>query len=217
MKFWELNKSHLVPALVLLLLFVFYAYLSFSVSMLNKMLALGAVVLIGLSFLLGPLTRFFPKTFGFYLPWRKNIGLWGFVFAVAHTAISLHVYYKWDFMAILGFDSFKLFALLTGAVALFVFGVMTAISSKEWVDKLGYEKWRSVLRTGYFALLLVIVHFVLIETKQGVFNVRPAGWAILVFAVLVLLARFAVIFVGMPEKQSFEEHILPPPKAKQKP
>jgi len=208
--FLNLSKVHLVPLAVMALLFVFYAYFAFSIPMLNKMLALGAVVLIGFSFALGPLTRFFPKTFGFYLAWRKAIGLWGFAFAVAHALISLHVYYKWDFLAMLAFPSLKQFALLTGAIAIALFAVMAFVSNKAWVVKLGYEKWRSVLRVGYFALLLAIVHFYLIEIKDGVFTVRPAGWLVLLFAIAVILLRFAVLFKGMPEKQSFEAHVTPP-------
>ena len=208
--FLNLSKVHLVPLAVMALLFVFYAYFAFSIPMLNKMLALGAVVLIGLSFALGPLTRFFPKTFGFYLAWRKAIGLWGFAFAIVHALISLHVYYKWDFLAMLAFPSVKQFALLTGAAAIALFAVMARVSNKDWVARLGYEKWKGVLRIGYFALLLAIVHFYLIEIKDGVFTVRPAGWVVLLFAVAVIALRFAVLFKGMPEKQSFEEHVTPP-------
>src|SRR3989344_3307824 len=60
----------------------------------NKAIALAATILIGLSFLLGPLARFFPQTFVKHLSLRKQLGLFGFGMASLHAIMSLILFDK---------------------------------------------------------------------------------------------------------------------------
>src|SRR3989338_5703336 len=55
----------------------------------NKAIALAATLLIGLSYLLGPLAHFSPRKFVPRLPLRKPLGLYGFALASVHVLLSL--------------------------------------------------------------------------------------------------------------------------------
>ena len=60
----------------------------------NKAIALSTVILIGLSFLLGPLARFWPKQFVPHLYLRKSLGLTGFTLAALHAIVSLLLFLR---------------------------------------------------------------------------------------------------------------------------
>ena len=58
----------------------------------NKAIALGSVVFIALSFIIGPMIKFWPGIFTKFQPLRKYFGLLGFGFASIHALISLLIF-----------------------------------------------------------------------------------------------------------------------------
>ncbi|MBI3587936.1 ferric reductase-like transmembrane domain-containing protein [Candidatus Micrarchaeota archaeon] len=198
------SRARMAALAIFLLLWVSYAYFEVSFSMANKMSALLAVVFIGISLALGPLTRFFPNAFGKWIPHRKFFGILGLALALVHEFLSTMLF---PLAGLADPSNPKAAAFYAGLLALLVFLVMGFSSGEEYARKWGYEKWKLVQKLGYLALLLVIVHFVVMELKAGVFKVRPAGQAVLAFAILVILLRLAAWAAGSPEKRGFREHV----------
>jgi DMSO/TMAO reductase YedYZ heme-binding membrane subunit len=93
-------------------------------------------------------------------------------------------------------------AFLGGAIALLILMVMVVTSFKEVMKKLGGKKWKAIQTTGYVALLLIIVHFFLVESKAGVgFDVKPLSFLVFAIAVIALLVRIITIFFKVPHNK----------------
>ena len=166
-----------------------------SLAELNKIAALAAIGLISLAFVIGPLSRIWPNTFSKFIEWRLPFGLMGLGFALAHSAYSTIVIFNLN-MDTMIFSNPKWLALITAIISLVIFSVMGITSLKQVIKKMGYKNWKRLQRTGYIALALVIIHFVLIETKPGIgFDVRPYGYAFLIIAIIAIVLK--VVNLGL--------------------
>src|SRR3989338_7892142 len=113
-------------------------------------LALAAVMLIALSYDLGPLARFWPGVFVRELPTRKYFGLFGFGLAAMHVIISLLIFspaYYPKFFA----ESGKLnmtgeLSLLFGVLAFFIFLAAALTSIPSIASSMGGRQWQAVQR-----------------------------------------------------------------------
>ena len=173
-----MNKIYLIsldlliytlPVWLFLLLFFFYGYGETSPVMLNKMAGLLSLLLIGITFLIGPLSYFFPNLFNHFKTYRKYLGISGFVTAIIHAVIS----YFLDFQGNLTFmfldpNNEDLFGVYIGSLAIGIFLLMTITSTNRAIKLLGFRHWKILQTSGYFALFLVMFHFILMETSKGV-------------------------------------------------
>lgn len=181
-----------------------------SLRELNKVAALAAIGLVSIAFVIGPLSRLFPKQFAHLLSWRKFVGVSGFLLAVLHAIYSVWVIYQLDLDKML-YSNPRVAGLVVGVAALFVFFLMSITSTKRAVENMGYPNWKALQTTGYLALLFAILHFVILETKPVVgLDVRPFGLLFLALAVAALLLRIAMAVLGKKPKTNFEEHVQPP-------
>lgn len=196
-----------ITLIILLLLFTFYGYFEVSMSMANKISALAALALIGIALLLGPLSKLWPNIFQRYKQHRRWLGITGAILALIHIFITLAAYYKLDIFRILTPSGQYMWGVYAGLAAIIIFCMMALISNKEAVKRMGYHKWKMLQMLGYLAIVLVIVHFLILETKEGVFKVRPLGYALFIFGILVVLARIAIHFLGLPPRKKYEEHV----------
>ena len=203
-----MNKVWAVPILVVLILWAFYGSFEVSVSMANKIAALTALFLISLSLIIGPLSRFWPKIFAPYKQHRKFLGLAGFAFAIVHVSLSLnYVWTKNILAAALSLSTFKSYGWYAGIAGFLVFLVVSLTSTKGAMLKFGYDKWKAIQMLSYIALVLVIMHFYIMEIKpDGVFRVKPLGMAIFWFAIGALGARVLVLLYNLPHRKKYEEH-----------
>ncbi|MDO8554333.1 MAG: ferric reductase-like transmembrane domain-containing protein [Candidatus Micrarchaeota archaeon] len=177
-----------------------------SLREINKVFALAAIGLIAISFILGPLSRFWPNLFAKYLYFRKPVGLAGFVLGIVHGAYSAMAFYNLD-VSILLLQNEKSLALIFGVLGTIVFIVMSATSNKTMMEKLGYKTWKAIQTFGYFGLLFIILHFLLIETKPDKgFDVRPYGLVFFYLAIAALILRIIVIFVSNEPRKVYEHH-----------
>lgn len=164
--------------------------------MMNKIAGLLAITLIGMSFILGPLSYFFS----FFLPLRKYrrfLGVSGFYVTIVHAVLSYLFYYNKDaYFMLFSTKNEHLIAVYAGALALLYFFAMTFTSFPWWVRYLGARKWKTLQSLGYAAFAVAMAHFILAETNNGVFIIRrPFGKALFVFGCIVLLARISVFLV----------------------
>lgn len=173
----------------------FYAYTNWlgMGGAVNKAVADASVVLIGLSMLLSSVCYFwnFADTLIIY---RKHLGLVGFAFAVVHLLLS-----STSLLRLLdptAWTNGSLYPVLTALIATFIFTIMTVISNNHAARELGGVRWRGILRTGYIALIFVLLHVALLKMSRWVSwwqtgMERPPALSLIisVFILVVLIAR----------------------------
>ncbi|MBI2079711.1 ferric reductase-like transmembrane domain-containing protein [Candidatus Micrarchaeota archaeon] len=165
-----------------------------SLREINKVIALESIALITITFLLGPLSKIWPQVFAKYLYLRKPLGIAGFAFGMVHSVYSFYQYYKLDINVAMA--SPKWGGFVAGVVALFIFLLMTLTSTNEAIKSMGYERWKTLQRTGYIALFFTIAHFYILETKPDIgLDVRPYGLIFFYLAIFALLIRAAILFI----------------------
>lgn len=196
-RYWR--KTLLFSAIIFALgsLYLFLRRGSYDLYIINKIIAFTALVLIGLSLTLSAVCYFWDFA-DKQIIYRKYLGITGFVFALAHTLVSLfflpeHFTLPTDFL-----ERWQPF--LTGLLALVILAFMAVISNNWAIKKLGGGNWRKLMRiAGYTALILTIIHLTLHKyqgwlrwlTKRNTI-LPPLSLLAIVFAVSVLLLRLAL-------------------------
>ncbi|MBI2109387.1 MAG: ferric reductase-like transmembrane domain-containing protein [Parcubacteria group bacterium] len=169
----------------------------------NKVLALSSTILIGFSFLLGPLARFWPCTFEQKLYLRKPLGVFGFSIAALHGVISLALlspaYYPKFFL-----ESGKLnftgeISALFGTLALFIFSVVSVTSIPAVASQMNPKQWKTIQRLGYLAFSFVLLHVVAmgfrgwLESTSYLYGFVSISLISALFIIAVLALRLIVI------------------------
>lgn len=175
----------------------------------NKAIALGSVVFIALSFIIGPMIKFWPGIFTKFQPLRKYFGLLGFGFASIHALISLLIftpqYYPKFFLETGKLNLTGEISMLFGVVGFFIF-LGVAISDIPSIEKsMKYEHWLEIQRTGYLAFFFVLLHVAVMGFEGWL---TPGTWpgkllpiSLISFIIisLALLVRLAAMLV--PERK----------------
>lgn len=169
----------------------------------NKAIALSATILIGLSFLLGPLARFWPKQFSQHLPLRKHLGVFGFGIASLHAVISLILltpaYFPRFFntggkLNLIGESS-----MLFGVLAFIIFAAVSVTSLPEVEKNMDQSKWKFIQRLGYLAYVFVLAHVALMgfrgwfRAESWQYGLASISLISVLFIVFVLIMRALVM------------------------
>lgn len=161
----------------------------------NKAIALSATILIGFSFLLGPLARFWPNQFVPHLPLRKHLGVFGFALAALHAVMSLILltpaYYPRFFSENGQLNFIGETSMLFGILAFLVFAGITVTSLPPMERYMNPAQWKFIQRLGYLAYVFVLLH-VAIMGFRGWF--RPESWQYGLASISLISALF-IIFV----------------------
>lgn len=161
----------------------------------NKAVALSGTILIGLSFLLGPLVRFWPKRFLPHLYLRKHFGISGFALAALHAIMSIVLLSPANYPKFFLPDGRLNFigetSMLFGILAFLVFSAISVTSLPPVEKHMHPEQWKRVQRFGYAAYLFVLAHVVTMGF-QGWW--KPESWKFGLLSIS-LLSALAIIFV----------------------
>ena len=164
----------------------------------NKAIALSAVGLIALSYILGSLARFFPRTFSATLGARKFFGLTGFGLAAMHGLMSLLLFSPKNYPKFFLEDgSLSLtgeLSMLFGVLAFFVFSIVAYTSIPVIVAKMDKHIWHRAQKLGYLGLLLTLLHVVSMGFSGWL---NTAGWpgGLLPISLLAaIILAFALLF-----------------------
>ncbi len=161
----------------------------------NKAVAMAATILIGLSFLLGPLARFFPKQFTTHLYLRKHLGVIGFGMAALHAIMSLVLLnpanYSRFYLESGKFNLIGEISMLFGILSFIIFAGIVVTSVPPIEKHMHPDQWKLVQRMGYLAYFFVLAH-VVIMGFQGWF--RPDSWQYGLASISLISALF-IIFV----------------------
>ncbi len=143
----------------------------------NKAISLTSVIVIGMSFIIGPFARFWPKTFVPKLYLRKYLGVLGFGIAALHGIISLLIFnpaYYPRFFTEVGKLTFSgELSMLFGILSIFIFSSVSVTSLPSIEKDMHPKQWKFVQRLGYLAFILVLLH-VTVMGWGGWLN--PSGW-----------------------------------------
>lgn len=207
--YWQ---SHIVAAIFLLLISVvmYFQRDKYTLSIFNQSVAWTSVILIGLSFALSGICYFwdFADTKIIY---RKHLGVVGYHYGIIHFLLTIYIIAQRS-------NIFEYFAsdelfwpFLLGVLALMYFAFMTMISSQYLVHELGSHRWRVLLRIGYVAFFLVVLHY---GIQSWPYWVRwwekktfppSISLVIFVFSILVFVLRLALeIHVRSKKKEHVE-------------
>lgn len=174
----------------------------------NKAIALTAVVLIAISFLLGPLARFWPRTFVSLLYLRKYFGLFGFGLAAVHTLISLLLFTQGYYPKFFGTQG-KLnlvgeLSMLFGVVAFFIFLIVAVTSFPRVKAGIAPKRWKIIQRLGYLAFVFVMLHVAIMGVAGWL---KPEGWpggllpiSLIAFIVILVTLLARIVVLALPIK-----------------
>jgi DMSO/TMAO reductase YedYZ heme-binding membrane subunit len=194
-----MNRLALAISALVILLFAGYYWIlramAIGLGSANAIVAFSAVIVIGISFLLGPLARFIGPVSRFAAH-RKDFGLIGYFLAALHVLLVVPLLLSQEGEAVTLSDAVSV---AVAAVAFMIFTLMFLTSTQKWMATLGFENWKSLQRTGYIAIVLVIAHVVLLE--NGVFLSRLTGQAAIAFVLLILFLRALVLVLRKRDPQ----------------
>lgn len=192
---FQVLLDYLVPAAVFLLFFIFYNNFQISASEMVKTTGLWSIALLGLTLIVGPISRAFPGL-GFLRANRKIWGLGSFFVGLTHVLLVLIFFWDFNLYKFVDVTNPRYGGILAGLEALAILLVVTLTSSSKIVGKLHPTVWKIIQTTSYIALFLALTHFYIMETKDGVLVIkRLLGQLTFWFTVIVLLARILIIFL----------------------
>ncbi len=128
-----------------------------------------SVILISIAMAVGPLSRLWPAARGF-LPWRRELGVWGTLFAAVHTVVILAGWVEWDLIRLFGFvvhpATGQYVMLLHGfglanvvGIAALIYGITLAATSNDRSQKFfGGAVWKFLQQGAYVLWILIILH-----------------------------------------------------------
>src|SRR3989338_2489575 len=163
----------------------------------NAVIAFSSLFILGFSFILGPLAKFFIF-FDKFLWYRKPFGLIGFGLAALHTLLVVFITVNSKTEVNLS----DLSSLAFAGIAFMIFTLMALTSTQKWISSLGYENWKNLQRLGYLAILFVAFHVALLE--NGVFLTRITGQIAISFILLILFLRALTIVLGLFSKKKIK-------------
>jgi len=167
----------------------------------NKVIALAAIAMLSLTFLIGPIVRYFDLLDN-WLNYRKEIGIVGGLLALLHVIVSYSFLplkfpqsefdmLSWEFSA--------------GIVGTLLLILLFIISFKKAIDCLGGKCWWFLQRRGLrLVILFVLVHVYVMKgsgwikwVTQGGSNPMPGlGILVMVFVIWVVVVRlYESIFI----------------------
>ncbi|TGG89969.1 hypothetical protein E4656_19725 [Natronospirillum operosum] len=174
----------------------------------NRAFGDTALVLLALALTLGPLAVLFPRVRG-WVVWRRQVGIWAMVWALAHLAVILHAWVEWNLIRLFGFEYSPMFrryimhqhgfglANAVGILAL-VFGLLLMLSSSDravrWLTPTVWQQlhrgavvfwWLVVVHVGYF----LFIHF--LDVRRPMLEPNPLQWPFVILLVGVFLLRSA--------------------------
>lgn len=199
-----------MPLFISLSWYIFYRRGYYDLYIANKVLAGVGAILLGIIFILGPLSRFF-NIYDRFLQYRKEIGITAFVLILTHSLVSLFFLpAKFPMSRYLSGTNWPFILGLSGLVILiFLF----LISNKKAEDTIGAKLWWWLQNWGLRLVVILTVLHVFVMKYAGwvnwykvggeAFLAHPelpgggllVGW-VLLFSMLIRLAEFGGVKFG---------------------
>lgn len=186
-------------AIAILVLFFFTLYLFLrrgyvNLYILNKALASSAVIVAGITLIIGPLSKYLTF-FAKLMTIRRHLGLWAFGLAIIHIIASL---IQQDRFPLLSWYIREWLPILAGVVAISTWAYMTYISRNKKIKEMGVDIWKRRLRlASWIAFLAIFLHLTIMKYPGWVrwFNeptpYPPASLFVFAFMLIVIVYRIS--------------------------
>lgn len=183
-----------IPLLLFLLFFMFYNFGKISPSEMVKTTGLLSISLLGLTLVIGPLSKFFPALEPLKAH-RKAWGILSFLIGFIHMGLVYVYFFKFNLFKFIDTSNPKYGGILSGLLALAILLLVTLTSNQKAINRLSPKTWKIVQTTSYLALILAALHFFLMEQVDGVLVIkRLLGQITFWVSLLVIFIRVVVIF-----------------------
>ena len=125
--------------------------------------------LLFMALIIGPLSKLWPRS-NFLFPWRREIGIWFAVTAIAHGILIADGWANWDVAKFFGYEFVPQFdrivrmepgfglANLLGFVAFFWIALLALTSSDKAMKWLGASSWKWIHNGANLVFYLVAIH-----------------------------------------------------------
>lgn len=188
-----------IPLGLFWIYFQFYNFGKITPQEMVKTTGLLAISLLSITLFIGPACRFFPAL-DILKAHRKFWGITAFLAALTHTGLIFIYFYKFNFLKFFDFSNPKYLGILAGLIALIILAIVTATSTKKALESLTPKVWKMIQTTAYLALILAVLHFYIVESKEGVLVIkRLLGQITFGFAAFVV--AFRVFTMILPKKK----------------
>jgi sulfoxide reductase heme-binding subunit YedZ len=178
----------------------------------NRAFGDASVLLLGVTMSLGAAPRLFRGS-ARWLTWRRELGIYSVMLAVAHTVIILGGWVEWNVFRLFGFEFHPLdlryvmlqqgfgFANAIGILALGIGLILLLTSSDRAVRSLGSASWKTVQRTALVFWALVVAHTAyflyvhFLSFHRAIPEPNPLQLAFAIMVVTVLAIRTAAFMM----------------------
>lgn len=196
-KYWLSSLALGAFIFALLLGYSLLAGQTLTLFLVNKVFALDAMIMIGLSYSFSGLGYFFNFV-DKYVSYRKYIGLAGFYIVLAHFMFSIFVLSDVFPFVTYYLSSKYINYFILGLSSLLILFMLTGISNTRAVRELGGKNWRRLLRLGYIAYIFALLHY--IDRSLSLWGywltnfdgLPPLSLLVTIFAMFVLWLRLAL-------------------------
>src|SRR3989344_2513280 len=184
-------KSILLGIAFWLLQFAYQYYIlgsgDINISIIRSSAFAGAT-LIGIALIIGPLATLWPTKN--YVKHRRTFGVMGFTFIIMHYFSVMAYIFNFNLSLLLFSNNPYVNPVLFGLAAFWIY-VPLYITSTDWAtQKLGYKKWKMIHRLVYFAWILSVAHFILIN-PPALFNI--SGYLLLTVTALGFILEISAL------------------------
>ena len=160
-------RTSIVITIIIVILFSTYLYFRrgyYNLYIINKVLANVSVTLLGITLLLGPLSRFFHNL-DKYLHHRKSLGIVGGLLALAHAVVSF--FFLPDHFSLTRFITTGIYPFAFGLTATFILVILLAISNQFMTHKLSGPLWRVLQSWGIrIAFVYIALHVFVMKWRD---------------------------------------------------
>jgi sulfoxide reductase heme-binding subunit YedZ len=158
-----------------------------------------SLALLAVTFALGPVYYLTSRRSPASTYLRRDVAIWGGVFAIVHVVFGLQVHLKgrmWAYFLFedcspcripVRYDAFGI-ANYTGAAAAIIVLVLLVISNDVSIRKLGQERWSAIQKWGRACAVLTVIHTFIYEVLEKRPVLALVGVWSVIGAVAALLA-----------------------------
>ncbi len=170
-------------------------------------IALTGTILLGLSYILGPLARLWPKKWTSKLELRMPLGIIGVGFITLHAFLALIIlnpaYYSKMFAESGKLNTLGELSILFGVIGFITFIIIAITSLPQIAENMGRAAWKKVQKLGFWILGLSTLHFAILKWRgwfvwENWHNGIPSGTLV---ATTFILIVFLMHFLAYLKKQ----------------
>lgn len=167
---------------------------------LNRVFALSGLAIVGITFLIGPLSKY-SKRINRLKIYRRFLGVSGFVVLLLHIIISFWQFYSFDLGLMLSPANPLLAAVVSGIMCFLIYLAMTLTSTNAAMRRMG-RNWKLLQNTGYLAMVFSMTHFAWTQLGlRGIVASNLVAWAVFIMGLAVILARVYVHILSMRKQK----------------